>query len=511
MKGRLVMDCTERLRKFIERAKKVHCGENLDYSEVSYVNNKTPVTIIDHDLRPDGSEYGAYRQTPSNHLKGQGHPDKRGLKISKRKREKIENLIKRFKVVHPDENLDYSQVKYVNMHTKVMIIDHDLRPDGLEYGEYWQEPAVHLKGSSHPDKKKPDNKLTQEEWIERAEKVHNSRYDYSKTIYDGYKSEVEIICSKHGSFYQTVENHLAGKGCPKCGNHSSRFEEDIKKELGVNFIEHDRDVLDGLEIDLYDPERKVGIEFNGLKWHTEWFAGRGRDYHIKKTEGCLEKGVGLIQIFEDEYYNHKDIVLSKLRHILKMEDNKPHIFARKCQIMEISYKVAGAFLEKNHIQGGTKATIYLGAYYGGLLVGVMTFKKDGKDMWDLNRFATDISFVCCGVGGKLFKYFVKQYKPHEIKSFADRRWTIDYTSNLYTKLGFKLDSFLKPNYQYYNPQFTTPMRLHKFNYRKKHIMRKYGKSFNFNDSMTEQQMMKIIGYDRIWDCGLIKYVWTNGG
>jgi hypothetical protein len=67
---------------FIKKALLVHKNENIDYSKVEYKNNRTPVLLIDRDLREDGTEYGEFWQTPSNHLKGQSHPDKRKLKIS---------------------------------------------------------------------------------------------------------------------------------------------------------------------------------------------------------------------------------------------------------------------------------------------------------------------------------------------------------------------------------------------------------------------------------------------
>ena len=102
-----------KLEEFIERAKKVHCSEDLDYSKAIYINNRTPLCIIDHDLMADGkTEYGEYWQTPYNHLKGHSHPLKRCYKIAKSKREKQEEIIKRFKEVHKNENLDYSKVEY---------------------------------------------------------------------------------------------------------------------------------------------------------------------------------------------------------------------------------------------------------------------------------------------------------------------------------------------------------------------------------------------------------------
>ena len=72
----------EKQNNFIKKALLVHKGENIDYSKVQYKNNRTPVLLIDKDLREDGTEYGEFWQTPSNHLKGQSHPDKRKIKIS---------------------------------------------------------------------------------------------------------------------------------------------------------------------------------------------------------------------------------------------------------------------------------------------------------------------------------------------------------------------------------------------------------------------------------------------
>jgi len=54
------------------------------------------------------------------------------------------------------------------------------------------------------------------EWIERANDFHHSKYDYSKVVYKSGKDRVVIVCSKHGAFKQQAGNHLSGKGCPKC-------------------------------------------------------------------------------------------------------------------------------------------------------------------------------------------------------------------------------------------------------------------------------------------------------
>ena len=280
------------------------------------------------------------------------------------------------------------------------------------------------------------------------------------------------------------------------------------KSLGFECY-RDRKILDGKEIDIFIPEKMIGIEFNGNKWHTEWFAKKTRMYHLYKTLECNEKGVKLIHIFEDEYHFHKDIVLNKIQHILGVSDNSKKIMARKCYVEEIDREIAELFLNANHIQGFSKSTIYLGCFHENNLIGVMTFKQENKslNMWELTRFATIHDYICQGVGGKMFNYFIKKYQPSEVKSFADRRWTIDRNNNLYIKLGFALKDIIKPDYKYYNTKHDKFKRFHKFNFRKQILSKKY----NFPLTMTETEMVKALGYDRIWDCGLFKYVWKNEG
>ena len=62
-----------------------------------------------------------------------------------------------------------------------------------------------------------NKKVTTEEWIEKAKKVHGDKYDYSKVEYVNNRVPVEIICRTHGSFKQIPYSHLAGRGCPECG------------------------------------------------------------------------------------------------------------------------------------------------------------------------------------------------------------------------------------------------------------------------------------------------------
>ena len=84
----------------------------------------------------------------------------------------------------------------------------------------------------------------------------------------------------------------------------------------------------------------------------------------------------------------------------------------------------------------------------------------------------------------------------------DRRWDRQEGKNVYEKCGFILDGYVAPDYRYTNGHGE---RMHKFGFRKKILHRKYGLPLD----MTENQMVRELGYHKIWDCGLAKYVYKK--
>ena len=94
------------------------------------------------------------------------------------------------------------------------------------------------------------NKLTAEEFIERAKKVHGDKYDYSLVEYVNSKSKVKIICPVHGIFEQRPNSHLNGNGCPECkndltGNRSRKTKEDfIKKAIEIHGYKYDYSLVE---------------------------------------------------------------------------------------------------------------------------------------------------------------------------------------------------------------------------------------------------------------------------
>jgi hypothetical protein len=218
---------------------------------------------------------------------------------------------------------------------------------------------------------------------------------------------------------------------------------------------------------------------------------------------CNGSGIKLIQIFEDEYISHKNIIMNKIKHLVGINRECEKVNGRDCCVRIIGKDEAKEFLNSNHIQGFVPSTVYIGAFFNEILVAVMAFKKQNHDSgeWELTRFATDITKRIPGIGGKLFKFFVKNYSYTTIKSFADRRWTVSVDDNLYTKIGFEFNGVVKPDYKY----VVGKERKHKFLFRKQILHKKYG----FPLTMTESEMVKRLGYNKIWDCGLIKYTYKN--
>lgn len=276
------------------------------------------------------------------------------------------------------------------------------------------------------------------------------------------------------------------------------------KSHNIDVIESNRKLLGGKEVDLLIESHKIGIEFNGCKFHTEWYGDKTPQYHLDKTITLNKLGYSLIHIFEDEWELSKTLVLNKLKYVTGILEAEK-IGARKCNIKSIDAKEKDSFLDSFHIQGKDKSAIRYGAYYDNILVGVMTFRKESgnKNVFILNRFATNYNYIISGLASKMLNKFISEYNPSSIISFADRRWTLNSDNNMYTKLGFKLVKTLRPNYAYFNSKYHRTKRFHKFNFRKHLLLKRYPDQVT--SDMTETEMIKKLGFDRIWDCGLFKY------
>jgi hypothetical protein len=231
--------------------------------------------------------------------------------------------------------------------------------------------------------------------------------------------------------------------------------------------------------------------------------GTDKFYHLDKTNKCEQQNIQLIHIFENEWKTKQDIVKSILRNKLGKSQNR--IYARRCEIKEISVSEKNDFLNKNHIQGKDQSTIKLGAFFNNELVSVMTFgtpRYDKKIEAELIRFANKQNTIVVGIASKMLNYFIKIHKPKSIISYADRRYS---TGNLYEKIGFTLSHISFPRYWYMTKKNYLEL-FHRSNFTKNRIKQNYP---NLDFSKTEWELMQELGYNRIWDCGTKVYIWRN--
>ena len=310
---------------FIDRATKKHNGK-YDYSKVEYVNSTTPVCII-------CPEHGEFWQTPHNHLNSTGCKKCKSNKHLGVK-DSLESFIEKAHKIHGDK-YDYSKVEYVNSTTPVCIIC-------PEHGEFWQTPSnhtnkIHPKGCDKCNRLKHSNdeKISKEEFIERARKIHSDKYDYSKVEYVNFHAKICIICPEHGEFWQTPSHHLRNEGCPICN--FSKLELDIEnfcKNNNIKYIsQYNPNWAKKYRYDFYLPDYNTIIECQGIQHYKPVdFAGKGDDWAKKlfeknvktdkiKYELAVKNNCNILYYTSDDLKTNDEITSLK-ELLLKIKYNK---------------------------------------------------------------------------------------------------------------------------------------------------------------------------------------------
>jgi len=276
---------------------------------------------------------------------------------------------------------------------------------------------------------------------------------------------------------------------------------DFIKTLCPSAISGYREKYHSKEIDIFIPEIKLGIEFNGLYWHSESTLlanNQSPTSDFEKQILFAQKGIRVIQVFEDEWQSHCEIVKSRLANLLGATQAK--VWARKCVIKPVSSLDASRFCEQNHIMGRGRSNYRFGLYYQDTLVSLMTFTNNNlsrrlNNVWEINRFASLLNTTVVGGASRLFRHFLKHINPDTVVSYADNRWS---NGQLYQQLGFEKTSNGTPNYWYLLPN--TTRRIHRFSLRK---------TVGDNPDLTEVQNRAAQGYLRIWDSGSSKWTWNK--
>ena len=388
------------------------------------------------------------------------------------------------------------------------------------YKETYKKTSLKKYGVDHP-------------WMNKD--IHNKTIDF---FYSSYRrrieSKIDINDFKFIGFKKGISNSLVFN-CFECSNEFDilTYQFYYRTNSGVNictncfpisenssisqielynFITNNysgevlldcKNIINPYEIDIYLPELKIGFEFNGVWWHSEKF--KNENYHLKKYELSNLNNVSLITIWEDDWVKNREICESFVLNKLRKTSNR--IYARKCEIKEISYNDSKEFLDSNHLQGDCKSSIRIGLFNNNELISLMTFSKlrlplqrheknRNKDKhYELTRFCNKINTSVVGGASKLMKYFITKYNPIQVETYSDN---LISNGDLYETLGFEYSHTSKPGYWY----VIDGIREHRFNWRKQKLIK-----MGYDINKTEEEIMSELGHYRIYNAGNKKWIY----
>lgn len=344
--------------------------------------------------------------------------------------------------------------------------------------------------------------------------------DKKKCINGELKSKdfITLQCDKGHIYTQVVSSalHLLSgeeyEGCPKCGCCRSKNELEIESyihSLGFS-TQHKRGLFDDSrgELDIYIPEKKIAIEYNGSYWHRtlpEDSSSKDVFYHQNKFLSCLEKGIHLISIFDVDYDQIKEKILFYIKDLLL---DKERIFARKCVCKKVGFSTATSFYEKYHLLGKTQIiTVSYGLFYNDELVSCMSFQKgryknNNNPAWSLTRFATKYNCTIIGGASRLLRSFEKEYSPDILVSYSDNDYFI---GTVYSKLGFVSYPVTRPRY-YWN---LNNKEIKREQTQLKYLLKQYPELYKeslLQSGNKEEYIMLSLGASKVYRSGSKRWV-----
>lgn len=319
------------------------------------------------------------------------------------------------------------------------------------------------------------------------------KLDLPKTIIDGHSY---------------INNEYLGKiqAYSQEGSHTNKYaskpEKDVVeflRSLGLTVLENVTNVVKNnnhryYELDMYLPDYKIALDFDGVYWHSSLF--KDRNYHLRKTECCEREGIRLIHIFEDYWNLRREVYKSILKSALGLYDNR--IYARQCEARSLTSAEYRNFLEQNHLHGAVNSSLRWGLFYQNTLVEVVGFGKSRfkEGEYELHR-------MCSALNTQVIGGFSKLLKCSGVGSFVSYIDRSIYSGQGYKKVGCQLIGTTPPGYHYTrDKEILSRVQCQKAKLRKLLL--------NYDPTLTEIENMANNRYLQIYDCGnwKVKYEGT---
>jgi len=302
---------------------------------------------------------------------------------------------------------------------------------------------------------------------------------------------VDVKCKVCGNIFETILDNVfhGSRICRTCFPITTSINEREIRDFIISIlpneeiIYNDRKILNGKEIDILVPNKKVGIEHNGVYYHSEKM-GILKDYHINKTNLSLDEGYELLHIFEDEWSHKKDLVKNKILYKL---DNKKLIHQDIIKYnKEISNEEIKNFISKNDLYEYLDYNKCIGVYdIFDELFGLVTFIKIKDSEWRIGNFCVK-SDIDPGIINDIIKVFIEDYNVERLIVHTDKRF---FDTDIFN--DFDIVDEIEPDYSYFK---STLIR----------ISKKEFLSLCRNNNEAEEEFAENNKWSKIWDCG--KYV-----
>lgn len=298
-----------------------------DYTKTIYKVMKNSPIIITCPYHGDFELKDACNHSNGNHT---GCPEC-GKIISRKKRLlSSEEFFNKCKSIHKNSDgspkYDYSKSKYNGYSNQITY----WCPNCKQY--VTQIALNHIKGEQcigcYRKNHIPENKFSTKTFIRRVKETHpNKEYDFSRTNYVNRDTYVTIGCPIHG-YFETHPGNFINKSrnsdCPKCSQERLQKIQTSNKEkqlvsiiqkhyTNLSILENERFKISNqsnhqYELDIYIPEIKLGIEYNGIYWHSNKV--KSDDYHFEKKQAFESIGIRCFMLFESD--DIKDIITKQL-------------------------------------------------------------------------------------------------------------------------------------------------------------------------------------------------------
>lgn len=341
---------------------------------------------------------------------------------------------------------------------------------------------------------------------------HSPQHEYkilsTASSYRDWK--IQVTCKEHGtSLIDTkAKNTLSqtlryGNFCPDCtkifmSGVEAEFSLRLEKEF-PSIVFRTNVWLKGFgakRLDFYSKQHKLGIEINGVYWHSE--DKKGKRAHSDKRKWLLDRGVTLLQFTDLEIQQNTDLIISMLKS--RMGKNKV-VYARKTKVKKLETADAKKFFNENHISGFLPSKLYIGLVYEDHIVSMASFSKarfsaNNNYDFELIRFATLRGITVVGGLSKLVSAFKARYTG-VLVSYADLRYG---NGNAYEKAGFTKLRENAPGYGY----FRALKYVSRYQAQKHKLPKLLGEGFDPDKSESENMLAN--NWRKIYDAGSLVFV-----